>query len=247
MTERLHQFHFQTFVSLLPEIVASLQDEHAKSQFTSIRGQKFQGFCATMEGHLEAALAAILHDDEPEPWFEASRSSPPKGDDPALGPLFKAYRQLRIEHQKSYADFKIRDDGRIFSNSARRQSSVLEGVGFSSIVLLLAIHIVVGAAILIGWLAGAPLAHVLIPLLNAAIMWIAIVALAARTFEQGLQSESEIERYQQYGSACKAILERFDAAPSQADKVRVMAEMERLSFDEMRDFLIMNQRARFVM
>jgi hypothetical protein len=74
---------------------------------------------------------------------------------------------------------------------------------------------------------------VLIPLLNAAIIWIVIVALAARVFEQGLQPEGEIERYQQYGSACKAILERFDPAPSQAEKVRIMMEMERLSFDEM--------------
>ena len=80
-----------------------------------------------------------------------------------------------------------------------------------------------------------------------AVKWIAVAALAARAFEQGLQPERELERYQQYGLGCKAILERFDSAASQAEKVKIMMEMERLSFDEMRNFLITNNRARFVM
>jgi Domain of unknown function (DUF4365) len=68
-----------------------------------------------------------------------------------------------------------------------------------------------------------------------------------RAIEQGLQPEREIERYQQYRSAVRAILERYDEAPSQAAKIEIMREMERLSFDEMRNFLITNERSRFVM
>jgi hypothetical protein len=104
----------------------------------------------------------------------------------------------------------------------------------------------VGTAIFLGWITRSsdPFA---LHLLGAATIWIAVAALAARAFAQGLQPEQEIERYQQYGSDCKAILERFDAAPSHAEKVRIMMEMERLSFDEMRNFLITNYQARFVM
>jgi hypothetical protein len=79
------------------------------------------------------------------------------------------------------------------------------------------------------------------------IIWLALAALATRAIEQGLQPEREIERYQQYRSAIRAILERYDQAPFQTAKIEIMRDMERLAFDEMRNFLITNERSRFVM
>jgi len=79
------------------------------------------------------------------------------------------------------------------------------------------------------------------------IIWLALAALATRAIEQGLQPEREIERYQQYRSAVRTILERYDEASNQRSKVAIMREMERLAFDEMRNFLITNERSRFVM
>jgi hypothetical protein len=78
-------------------------------------------------------------------------------------------------------------------------------------------------------------------------IWIAIVALTVRAIEQGLQPEREIERYQQYRSAVQAILERFEHARSQGEQLKIMRDMERLAFDEMRNFLVTNARAWFVM
>jgi hypothetical protein len=110
MTERLRQFHFQTFVSLLPQIISSLHDGHAKTQFASIRRQKFDAFRARMVNNLEAELAEVLGAQEPEPWADRPPPSPPIAhDDPALKELFEAYRELRIEHQRRYANFKIRE------------------------------------------------------------------------------------------------------------------------------------------
>jgi hypothetical protein len=43
-----------------------------------------------------------------------------------------------------------------------------------------------------------------------------------------------------------AISKRFDEAASPAGKLQVMVEMERLSFDEFRNFLCSNNEARFV-
>lgn len=83
--------------------------------------------------------------------------------------------------------------------------------------------------------------------INVVIIWIALAALATRAVEQGLQPEREAERYQQYRSGVRAVLEQFDAAASQDEKIRIMRDMERLAFDEMRNFLITNERARFVM
>jgi hypothetical protein len=41
--------------------------------------------------------------------------------------------------------------------------------------------------------------------------------------------------------------ERFDSASSQAGKIAVMQEMERLAFDEMRTFLVDGKRTKFLM
>jgi hypothetical protein len=79
------------------------------------------------------------------------------------------------------------------------------------------------------------------------IIWLALAALTTRAIEQGLQPEREIERYQQYRSGVRAILERYDEASSQNAKIEIMREMERLAFDEMRNFLITNERSRFIM
>jgi hypothetical protein len=83
--------------------------------------------------------------------------------------------------------------------------------------------------------------------INVAIIWIALAGLALRAIEQGLQPDREFERYQQYRSALRAVLDRFDRSDSTEDKIRVMQEMERLSFDELRDFLITNERSQFVL
>jgi hypothetical protein len=79
------------------------------------------------------------------------------------------------------------------------------------------------------------------------IIWLALVVLSTRTIEKGLQPEREVERYQQYRSGLLAILERYDRATSQLQRIQMMQEMERLSFDEMRNFLITNEAAHFVM
>jgi hypothetical protein len=78
-----------------------------------------------------------------------------------------------------------------------------------------------------------------------AIIVIAVVALAARAFQQGLQPEREIERYQQYRSAVQGILEQFDESDLPSQKVMAMRRMERVAFDEMRTFLITNDRSSF--
>jgi hypothetical protein len=52
--------------------------------------------------------------------------------------------------------------------------------------------------------------------------------------------------YRRYCGGIRAIRDRFDQAGSPADKLQVMVEMQRLSFDEFRNFLRSNNEARFV-
>jgi hypothetical protein len=78
------------------------------------------------------------------------------------------------------------------------------------------------------------------------VIWIAIVALAFRALQEGLQPEREIERYRHYRAGIRAIRDRFDQASSPAEKFEVMQEMERLTFDEFVNFLRSNDEARFI-
>jgi hypothetical protein len=86
----------------------------------------------------------------------------------------------------------------------------------------------------------------------------ALCGLALRAVEQGLQPEREKERYQQYRWAVQDVLTRFDKIRKNVRSggwkvhqaraaLRIMEEMERLSYREMRDFLICNKEAMFVM
>jgi hypothetical protein len=161
-----------------------------------------------------------------------------------LDPVFNAYRELRILHQLDYADYKLQNDYRIISVMPRRQLVVLSQVAFTWLILLVVMHV--------GVLAGALVPASIFAAFHSSnaivlIIWLALAALATRAVEEGLQPEREIERYQQYRSAVRAILERYDEASTQKSKLEIMREMERLAFDEMRNFLITNERARFVM
>jgi len=248
MAESIRQFHFQTFVFRLPEILASLKDADAKTRFRDERELWFESFAGRMVGKLDSVLAsAIREDDGFDPWLH-NRFRPKEPvvapDSTDLNPLFEAYRELRILHQLGYADYKLQDDLGKFSAFPRTQLAVLSGAAFVCIILLLVLHV----GLLVGAIFPGPVKTILhSPEIIVTIIWVALAALATRAVEQGLQPEREIERYQRYRSAVRVILGRFDEASSQAAKVKIMCEMELLAVQEMQNFLITGERSRFVM
>ena len=70
---------------------------------------------------------------------------------------------------------------------------------------------------------------------------------AIRVVNDGLLLQTETERYEWYLASVRSIAERFDAAADMPTKVRLMREMERLAYQEMRRFLLAFQAAKFVM
>ena len=104
VTERLRQFHFQTFVCRIPEIQKSLRNEEAAAAYLLSRSLWFDELKAKFSGKLDTEFAKMsdehgetdlwLHDGQPE----ADSGHKMKG----LDPLFAAHRQLRIVHQIEY-------------------------------------------------------------------------------------------------------------------------------------------------
>ena len=243
MTERIRQFHFQTLVYRMPEILLSLKGAHGKSSFVSDRSIWFEAFKDRWVGKLDSKFTELIDEERgPDHWLHERQKMLTKiAESKELEPLFVAYRELRIVHQIGIASHKLGHDHRIFSAIPRRQAAVFAHVSTLWIILLCFID----ACVIMGvffqsWRvfnsAG----------VSVVVIFIALAALATRAFEQGLQPEREVERYQQYRSAVRAVLERFDDAESQAEKIQIMEEMERLSFDELRNFLMTNDRAHFV-
>jgi hypothetical protein len=255
MTERLRQFHFQAFVCRWREIVASLAGPDAAQAFIAQRKTWFDRFMAPYPGQLDAELTDLLDDEtESKCWLHPQPDLPNPGEViPDLEELFAAYRDLRIMHQLHYTNHKLRSDQNMFSWSPR-----LQEVRFSYSILLCILAIFVIHL----WIAFSIASRGRIPgpeefllqkqsenagiNVHTIVIWIAIAALAVRALQEGLQPEREIERYRHYRAGVRAVRDRFDEARSPAEKLEVMLEMERLSFDEFRNFLRSSNEARFV-
>jgi hypothetical protein len=241
-TELLRQFHFQTFVCRTAEILASLQGDGERDQFLAERKKWLSALRFDFLEHLPAKLQTLMKHQEGV-WLHPPPSAPNKATLAALpAEFFDAYRTLRINHQQQYADWKLREGQMIFAGfSLRTLESLLAG---GSVVCTLGLLITETFVI-------APLAYFSenSPF-SAWAHWFAIcfaiIALGMRTAEEGLQPKREIERYHRYSSVIQDILERFDAG-SRPAKFEAMIEMERLAFEEMRDFLRSNYESRFIM
>jgi hypothetical protein len=71
----------------------------------------------------------------------------------------------------------------------------------------------------------------------------AVVAL--RVLKEGLLLRTEAERRRWYLASLRSIARRFEKAAT-ADRIRLLRELERLAYQEMRRFLITFKEARFI-
>jgi hypothetical protein len=255
MTERLRQFHFQAFVCRWREIAASLAGPSTAEAYIAHRETWFDRFMAPYQGQLDAELTDFLDDDTASRcWLHPEPDLPKPGEvTPDLEGLFAAYHDLRIMHQLHYANYKLRSDQNMFSWSPRLQEVIFSYAILLCILAIFVVHLWIAVSIALG-------GHLprLEPFLfhheseaaginiHIIVIWVAIAALAVRALQEGLQPEREIERYRHYRAGVRAVRDRFDEASSPAEKLEVMREMERLSFDEFRNFLRSSDEARFV-
>lgn len=259
MTERLRQFHFQTMVCRLPEILASMRDSVTRGKFLDDRRAWFAEYRLAYEGHLPAQLRTVLDDDAEENFWlhpDTSRDSRPAASDAPLATVFAAYRLLRFEHQVQYANYRLGTDEGLFSSSATRQLELLRNVALVFILIIFVSNLALAALLGFGALfgsdpaaasAGAESGILTTTHMHVAIIWLFIGIVAMRTLEEGLQPAREVERYTRYRSSMVALLRRFDAATDPREKVEVMREAERASYQEMRTFLRTHNDARYVL
>jgi hypothetical protein len=255
MTERLRQLHFQAFVCRWREIIRSLAGPEALRHYTEQREIWLNRFLTPFPGQLDSELTDLLDDESATKCWLHPLPQPPVPEEKTAGleDLFAAYRELRIMHQLHYANYKLRGDQDILSWSPRLQEVVFSYTILVCILLVFVINLSIAFSIALG--SQIPqLESLLVRIENEGaginvhviVLWIAIAALAVRALQEGLQPEREIERYRHYRASVRAIRDRFDEARSPTEKFAAMLEMERLSFDEFRNFLRSNNEARFI-
>jgi hypothetical protein len=157
---------------------------------------------------------------------------PPGADD-----FFAAWRVLRLDWQNNFCEAKLkhRREGKV---TTKQLEEIFLGIGWFCVGAIILIHI--------GHFIGV-IAQVSSSLLEVAVIWIALIALAGRAMEDGFQPQREIERYEQYRANVRVATERFETARTFAAKVEVMRAFERSSLEEMRVFLRTHARARFLL
>ena len=283
MGERIRQFHFQTLIAQLPEILAMAVapkgeeaqaqggsstegrveiekhvEETAAERFLNNRGRRFLAFQTAFEELPREAKfgVTVRPDSEETDWdlCDAQGKFSIHENQRALQEFFEAYRDLRLQHQLNFANFKLTSGPEIFSDKPARQSELLANVSKFGIQFVIVVHVCV-LLIIVGWFIGRFLFHYQIDAATAvsgifafAIIALAVVSLCAHAFAQGLQPEREVERYQQYSSTVSSILDDFNAANDPTEKIKIMWQMERATFLEMRNFLITHhERSSFAM
>jgi hypothetical protein len=246
MTERLRQFHFQALVCRWGEIAASFAGPDAMRAYAEQREIWLKRFIAPFPGQLDAELNDLLDDESGKKcWLHPPPRLPAPDEETAnFEELFAAYRDLRIAHQLHYANYKLRTDEDLFSWSLRLQEVIFSYTSLICILVIFTIHLWIALSLSLEGHAEHP--KLLEFDVHVWVIWIAIVVLGVRALQEGLQPEREIERYRHYRAGVRAVRDRFDEACSPAEKLEVMLEMERLSFDEFRNFLRSNNEARFV-
>ncbi len=243
MTEWLRQFHFQTILSNLDLLASASSGGEGEAPFEARRTQSFSALLQRFDGHLPAELGNITNNEQSSDiWVQQPPADVPEAMLERLPEdIFSAYRDLRLRHQLNYASWKLQRSGSVIDRSLRGTRAMLGFLSIGAVVLLFGIDLT--AALVMPWqTAWFPDME-----LHIAAICLAVIALAARAIEEGMQVRVEIDRYRNYQNTVWALLRRFESMASRRDKVQVMVEMERVAFLEMKAFLMANREATFVM
>ena len=241
-TERLRQFHFQSAIALLPELLGAIKHP-SSDRFKSERKKLFERFTPF---HLNEAaadrLGAILREEDKDGWMFDKMPTDPIPGDAAFAEFERSYKFYRLAGQIDYCDKKLRKRKLVLLPITPAEQSSYFGT--------VAIFCIVGATLLHVVTAGLPdavISHGAKISLNVGVLWLAVAVLAVRAFEEGLRPHRETERYRQYRAALRSVETRLNAAETPLEKIAAMKELEQISFEEMTNFLKEHDEAKFVM
>jgi hypothetical protein len=240
-TERIRQFHFQLILNNLEMAAAAVASTEALDVWKTLRKAKLADFLHDAKKTLDLALEHLEDDHaEEDVWVEPGWSAaplpPPQTRE--LDELIEGLGALRIGVQERYTELKLKPG----FYSPQTRAEWLHGVSDVFTAATLLVTFAIGALYALG--PQEPHLGLLGMLGLAGTLTAAVVAL--RVLNEGLLLRTEAERYRWYLASVRAIARRFENAYA-IERIRLLRELERLAYQEMRRFLITFKEARFVM
>ena len=238
-TETLRLFQFHYLASRLPEIVSNAGDAEWRKRFEKERADMLAHVQQNLLADPDKELARIVKGEGETPFESFVRPQPassavyPKAEEDAIA----AWRELRLGWQETYVKTKLlhKDSKGL---TARGKEHLFHIVGWTCVGLIIGLHLLH----FLGLLTELP-----VGLLEVAVIWTALVALAGRALEDGYAPHREVERYEQYEGNIRVAIERFEAAQGFAAKLEVARAFERTSLEEMRVFIRTQAKTRFLL
>jgi hypothetical protein len=238
-TEMLRQFHFQYLSARLPELASAKGEEAAKQAYLANRDAAYDRLVAGALADPEAELGRIAARKGAHDFRDVPEAPVTGAEDAAVAAqAFAGWRALRLNWQLGYAEAMLAHKRPGKRMSARQTEHAFSRFGWACVGVIVLLHVV--------QLAAGPL-HIPLAWIETGVIWTALLALAARALEEGLQPQRDVERYEQYRSSIEVAADRFDLAPDLPARLEAMRAFERNSIEEMRTFMRTHARSRFML
>jgi len=228
-TETMRIFHFHHIAAHLPEIAAIKGDAGRQAAYL---GNRDKAYDALMKGALadpDAVLAAIsTRTDKLDDSYSLELPLNGQEDVAAGDAVVAAWSKLRLDWQLGYCEAKLAAKSTSRRMSSRQTNDVFNFLGWLFVGIVIALHVI--------GIVAEPL-HLPRVWLEVFVIWTALIALASRALEDGLQPQREVERYEQYRASILVARQRLAVAQDLPAKLEIMRSFERTSLEEMRIFM----------
>ena len=238
-TESMRLFHFQFMAAQFPALIAAGANPALRPAYLAARAKAYAALTSGPLADPDAELHRIAKQSGAYDYRAAGEEHLVGAEDTAIAEtVFAAWRKLRLQWQLGYCEAMLSPTRTGKRMSARQTEEAFARFGWASVATVITLHI--------GLFAADPASQPR-ALLEVGVVWTALVALAARALETGLQPSRDVERYEQYRANILVATERFEAADGLAGKLEVMRGFERNSLEEMRIFMRTHSRSSFML
>jgi hypothetical protein len=254
-TETLRLFHFHFIAARLPRI-ADAAHPLDEAQYLQDREKAFRNVLKTLDDPKRELKHIVERSGEVEfNTFETPAAAAGHDIPPLAADIFEVWRALRLDWQLGYCNAKLQTKKEWLEEQRKKQKNkndvmpkrpwnplrvekAFSWFGWACVGLIVIFdltHFVFGA---LHWKAD---------WFAVFVIWTALIALAARALEDGLQPQREVERYEGYRANISAVIDRFGDADGLAAKIGILRGFERTSLEEMRVFMRTHARSRFLL
>lgn len=250
--ERIRQWRWRYFLQTLPMIVRAIngkeQEDYKeawesdyfkmKGVLTEYRDTVYRGTISGGENFDTSNWEELIPDQTTTAELEATTVN--QKDAHIVEDAFDAYAYLRIRCQLLYADHVVTAQSKIRTHP-KLQAQRLEWLSTGALLVVVFLHILVTIGVL------SDISVLKHPIVHMLTIVSALFALALKAIEGGLRPEQHLGRYAGYAGTMRRLKEEAETADTPYRKLRVSEATEQAAFDEMKEFLVESEHAKFIM